>query len=184
MAKRDLSRFERIEKERPASHAASAPAPGRFDGVAPEPPLHAPAASPAPNRFEHQGPQLSAGVAAEAAMIRCPRCQTDNGKFEHVCLGCRGRLDDDDTRAYNELLLDLWKDAQAAERATEAQKRDEAIAELSEVRAAERAAYEVLARKVAEQVKSAVPDEAMEARLLRWAEAGRQWLAARLAKRR
>lgn len=185
MTKRDLSRFERIEKERgePVKADRGDPAPGRFDAPPQPSPVAATPVAPAPQRFEPEGLQMAQGPQAALAMIRCPRCQTDNGKFERTCLGCRGPLDDAETRAFNELLLDLWQEAQAQEREVQAVQRDEQLAELAEAKAVERARYEAMARQVAERVKRTLPADTLDERLRRWADAGRDWLARRLEKK-
>ncbi len=183
MTKRDLSRFERIERQRGEPTAEEPqPEPGRFDGVAPQADIPTHPAGPAPQRFEPEGVQVAQGPLAALAMIRCPRCQTDNGKFETVCLGCRERLDDEETRTFNELLLELWREAQATEREAEAQKRDEHLAQLAQVKAEHRAQYEAMARTVAAKIHERLPADSFDERVRRWVEAGREWLVKRLEK--
>ncbi len=154
--RRNLRRFAKIERERPARAAETDAGPSersRFEALQTEAPTPADASPSGAALGRFEAPQsrpltLHEKRAEDASFTRCAACEADNSRYVNVCAHCGEPLDTPEQRAFNEA---LWAQRREAQLAEEAQQKVVAAArtqELEEAARAKRAYYESLARQV------------------------------------
>lgn len=118
-----LSRFEKIEAERPPREAEGAPRePGRFLATEAKGALPAPAGPPTRLDAEEPGLRTADGELDRLPTLACAVCGEESSKFASHCRSCGGSLHTEEAQALNLRRL-AERDAEAeAQRLREAER--------------------------------------------------------------
>jgi len=157
------SRFERLERPRPAGHDGQRPSTAdRFadvgGGDAPAP--QAPAS--VGDRFREPAPrppEVAEASAEEQPFIRCRRCETDNSRYGRSCTTCGEELHGPEQRAFNEALWAERRRQRIEEERLAAERHAGQARAEAELAAARRSAAEEMAREVGRRERARLESE-------------------------